>query len=457
MIILLQVIVLGVTLWGATASASNLEPKTVAAQATANPADKKHQVQPRSQRDHPYRPHLAHPKAQTASPISLPHEEGQLSPSHPPRTHMPSGDFLDQARPQWRASTGLNKADRHIVIAFENIRQARGYERTLTGFSYRLERRRALKRLGMVVSTLQIPASQTVDEALAFIQKEWPHLKVDRNTTYRPMGAQALPSEQVGLKGAAAPEPLRLGLLDGPVNIHHPALHPALAGRAIKVISLLNPDQVPAAGDHATALASLIMGRAELGGEALLTEGMLVDGVVFYRTAQGVETRVENLLAGLDRLMAEDVDVIMMSLGGRENRLLHQAVQTIWQQGIPLVAAAGNGSSDESVLYPAAYEEVIAVTAVDQALRPYRHARRGKQVEIAAPGVDLKAAYGTSGYRYVSGTSYAVPYVAVALALWRRAGLSALEGRKKLCDSAIDLGVPGRDEVFGCGLLRYSH
>jgi subtilisin family serine protease len=107
------------------------------------------------------------------------------------------------------------------------------------------------------------------------------------------------------------------------------------------------------------------------------------------------------------------------------------------------------------VAFPAAYEGVIGVTAIDIERRVYIAANRGPEVDFAALGVNVLAAVDGRAYEAVSGTSFAAPMVAAALAEQRAARdlsarLQALSAR------AIDLGAPGRDPVYGVGAIDLS-
>ena len=115
-----------------------------------------------------------------------------------------------------------------------------------------------------------------------------------------------------------------------------------------------------------------------------------------------------------------------------------------------VVAAAGNDGAAAPPRYPAAFDFVIAVTAVDAELDPYARAPRGEHIDLAAPGVDVFVPGG--GYR--TGTSIAAPFVTAAIAAdpaATRLG-SVDEVRRHLLAGARDLGPAGRDDVFGAGL-----
>src|SRR4030042_5522046 len=97
---------------------------------------------------------------------------------------------------------------------------------------------------------------------------------------------------------------------------------------------------------------------------------------------------------------------------------MHDAVKEAYNAGVLLVASAGNDESN-SRSYPAAYDEVIAVTATDQSDQKAWFSNWGDWVELAAPGVDIystmptyevymNVAYGFSmNYDYMRGTSMA--------------------------------------------------
>jgi subtilisin family serine protease len=143
-----------------------------------------------------------------------------------------------------------------------------------------------------------------------------------------------------------------------------------------------------------------------------------------------------------------------MSLSGPPDTLIQKAVAKLASKGIFLVAAAGNdGPHNAGASYPAAYEDVIAVTAVNKNLQNYRYANRGSYVDIAAPGVAIWTALPGAQQGYHSGTSFATPYVTATLA----AIYSQIGGQnsKSVLDRLQfrDLGEAGNDPVYGRGLL----
>jgi subtilisin family serine protease len=120
-----------------------------------------------------------------------------------------------------------------------------------------------------------------------------------------------------------------------------------------------------------------------------------------------------------------------------------------------VVAAAGNGGADAPPAYPAAYDDVLAVTATDSADSLYAQANQGTYIDIAAPGVDVLSPSLDSAYSMTSGTSFAAAHVSgvVALMLSRNPGMKPADIRRALKAGAADLGKPGIDAEFGAGLV----
>ncbi|WP_421272808.1 S8 family peptidase [Aeromonas taiwanensis] len=147
--------------------------------------------------------------------------------------------------------------------------------------------------------------------------------------------------------------------------------------------------------------------------------------------------------------------VINMSLGGSvPSKTEEQAFNQAYGQNVLSVAAAGN-AGNTSKSYPASYNSVVSVAAVDANKQLAYFSQRNDQVELAAPGVSVLSTV-PSGYAYYSGTSMAAPHVTgVAALVWsQRLGCSNDQLRQTLRSSAQDLGALGRDNSYGYGLVQ---
>jgi hypothetical protein len=243
---------------------------------------------------------------------------------------------------------------------------------------------------------------------------------------------------------------VRIGLIDTAVDLQNPAFK----AKAVIARSFLASGVAPAPADHGTAVASLLVGD---GGIGLVPGAELHAAAVFRsRGRNEVDTTAELIVRALDWLAGEKVAVINLSFGGDRNQLLEAAIVRVEQLGLRVFAAAGNSGPDAPPVYPAAQPGVIAVTAVDANLKVYSHANRGEYIAYAAPGVDVWAASSGGKGQYVSGTSYAVPFVTAVFAEIKgarpKAGWAALD--KAVQSRTKDLGAPGRDSIFGWGLIQ---
>ena len=155
----------------------------------------------------------------------------------------------------------------------------------------------------------------------------------------------------------------------------------------------------------------------------------------------------------------EHVGVINMSLVGPPNVTLERILKIITARGHIVVAAVGNDGPSSPPLYPAAYAEVVAVTAVDSRQRILAEAVRGAHIAFAAPGSEMAAADDSGRFSVVRGTSFAAPIVAALLARELPAPDrdAAARAVTALAMSATDLGASGRDPVYGYGLVGMAY
>lgn len=143
-----------------------------------------------------------------------------------------------------------------------------------------------------------------------------------------------------------------------------------------------------------------------------------------------------------------------MSQAGPRNKLLNWALGQAAQEGITIIAAVGNAGSDQPPQYPAAFPFAVAVTAVDRNSDVYMNAIRGPHVDITAPGVDILI-QNADGMKVSTGTSIAAAFVTrVVAADAALAQMTTSQLRAELASRATDIGAPGRDEVFGAGVLK---
>jgi len=148
--------------------------------------------------------------------------------------------------------------------------------------------------------------------------------------------------------------------------------------------------------------------------------------------------------------------IISCSWGSsQESQLVHMAIKYATNAGALVIAAAGN-SGTNTVNYPAAYSEVVAVTATDENDNPALFSTYGDWVDVAAPGTSIYSTYLWNTYLSMSGTSMACPHVAgVAALVWSQyPTMNNEQVRSQLLYTADDLGANGFDIFYGYGRIN---
>ena len=162
-----------------------------------------------------------------------------------------------------------------------------------------------------------------------------------------------------------------------------------------------------------------------------------------------------DLIAAVDQCVTAGANVISMSLGGSGSSSAEEnAFVQALANGVLSIAAAGN-DGNSSMSYPASYDSVMSVAAVDSSKNIASFSQFNSQVEIAAPGVGVNSTLPNNTYDAWSGTSMATPHVSgVAALVWsHHTECSASQIRNVLNTTAEDRGSAGRDNYYGYGIV----
>jgi minor extracellular protease Epr len=346
-----------------------------------------------------------------------------------------------------------------IVLADENTKSK------LYAVGASIQSSRSYEGLKLSLLRFTVPDNLDSKQALANYLSVSAMATLDRNHIYQ---AQSVPpisevndAESVQVQVSQKPlnalfcaNTLRIGMIDSAVD----QTHPVFINAKITAKSFLSGN-VKSPTLHGTAVASVMLGKIHKQ-PPLLKGAHLYSAEVFYRQsdyAQGAT--LDAMIEAINWLLEENIKVINMSLAGPDNAVLNAVINAAHRQGAFIVAAAGNEGPAADAVFPAGYEDVIAVSAVDHHQQPYRWSNQGAYIDFAALGVDVLTAQPRQRTGLESGTSIAAPVVSAALACM----LASIDASIKVdrnnllnnfAEQAIDLGPEGKDPIFGLGLIQ---
>jgi len=309
--------------------------------------------------------------------------------------------------------------------------------------------------------------SQTLEQVLPLLRLDNNFLTVDRENIYsttavttnrysdpfatlnygpKHSGARALHKSSDG-------EGQTIAVIDTGIALDHPDL----AGRVeYKDLTGKGWD----ADAHGTAVAGIIAAAADnaLGSYGVAPKAKILGLKACQpKTPGGLSARcwTSTLVQALDVAIARDAEIINMSLAGPPNSVLARYVALAVKQNRLVIAGAGNGGMHALPAFPAALPGVLAVTAIDSRNLRFKDANQGDYIDVAAPGVDIVTISPDGSYPSSSGTSWAAAHVSGVAALLKPLMplSSAADIAHVLRSSGRDLGRPGKDPLFGHGLL----
>lgn len=218
-------------------------------------------------------------------------------------------------------------------------------------------------------------------------------------------------------------------ILDSGIDSDHPDLISNIAGgeNFVSMNGVIDPDRWDDDRGHGTHVAGTVAARHNsYGVVGVAPRAKLFAAKVLNSSGSGY---ISDLAEGIASCIDNGADVINMSLStSTDSTVLRRAIESAYDAGLVIVAAAGNNNS--SVRYPAKYPQVVAVSAVDSSLKKASFSNYGPEVDFAAPGVSVLSTYPGGQYARMSGTSMAAPHVAGVAALWVASNSNGMIGTK---------------------------
>lgn len=245
-----------------------------------------------------------------------------------------------------------------------------------------------------------------------------------------------------------------IAVVDTGVDINHPEFK----GKLLKGMNFIDPSQPPmddvGHGTHVTGIIG-----------ALTNNNEGVAGITWYNKILPIKVldssgsgSTYDVAQGIIWAADHGASVINLSLGNyAKAEFLHDAVKYAYNKGVVLIAASGNDNTGK-LGYPAAYPEVLAVSATDKNLKRAPFSNYGAYVDVVAPGVNIASTYPDNQYAALSGTSMASPHVSALAGLIRSVNpkLSNEQVMGIIKQTATDLGPKGKDPYFGYGEIQIN-
>ncbi|MBC8459437.1 MAG: S8 family peptidase [Deltaproteobacteria bacterium] len=236
-----------------------------------------------------------------------------------------------------------------------------------------------------------------------------------------PWGVDRVDADVAQADYGATGSGIKVAVMDTGIDLEHPDLSVVGGYNAINPRKSAKDDN-----GHGTHCAGIIAALDnDIGVVGVAPQSLLYAVKVLDRRGTGY---LSDVLEGIQWCIDNGIKVINMSFGAASgNDSFHQAIQVANNAGIIQVAAAGNDGS-QSVKYPAAYAETIAVSATNESDQLADFSNYGPEIDFAAPGVNILSTYKGGEYKELSGTSMSTPHVSGTVVLTFQMGLVVQTG-----------------------------
>lgn len=351
--------------------------------------------------------------------------------------------------------TAADTSHKKVIILFEDTINYSLIERVKGIIHFQYD---SIPAVSMSVSSEQLPILQG-DPSVISVQEDQ---SVQLESQITNWGNISIKSEESRKKGYTGKD-VKIAIIDTGVDTDHPDLE-ITDGKCFLASC---PNSFHDDNGHGTHVAGIIGAQ----NNSIGVVGVVPDATIYALKVldhEGIGD-TSTVIAGIDWAIKHDIDIINLSLSTTESDFALKAIlNKAYNEGILIVSAAGNSGTElgkeNTVEYPAKYDSVIAVAALNSASKRISTSATGAEIEVAAPGENIFSTFPREldgdgqkdGYSWLTGTSMAAPFVVGILAQYKQQypNKTNIELRKMLTDHALDLGNPGRDTWYGYGIVQ---
>lgn len=237
---------------------------------------------------------------------------------------------------------------------------------------------------------------------------------------YLPMGVNMINAPYLWRNGYTGKD-ITIAVIDTGCCTNHPDLkNNIIGGKNFTTENNGNPNIYDDYNGHGTHICGTICANGRIKGVAPNAKLLILKVLNKYGNGN-----LQSLVNAINYAINQKVDIISMSLGCPVDITeFHNAIKNAIANDIVVVCAAGNSGDGNSKTdeydYPAGYNEVISVGAIDNTRLCATFTNSNKEVDCVAPGVGIVSTFLNNEYRSLSGTSMSVPHVTGAIALLKQ-------------------------------------
>lgn len=326
--------------------------------------------------------------------------------------------------------------------------------------------------INKVYRSFSIISTNLTQDEVQTLKQKFPNINIQDNHTYNQSKEIELPSSKPvnAMNGTTTPytgKGIKVAVLDSGIDTNHVDLkvkggHCSLGLNCAYGIPYSDDN---GHGTHVAGIISALKNDKGIIGIAPDVELYSIKALDAFGYGSTL-----SLIEGVEWAFKNKIDILNMSVTtDHADVALEKALKIAYDKGVLIVGSAGNNGefANKSVRYPAKYQSVIAVGAVNSDLTKLKESAIGDEIEVVAPGGNIYSTYPiewdfedgiADGYTRMSGTSMATPHVTAILALYKERFpfKTNVELRTLLTSTAKDLGAVGKDPLFGYGLIQYK-